>query len=244
MSAAEGEDQVAESPNVDFTPVVRLPEVEVKTLEEDEEELFKIRARLFRYAVECDPPEWKERGTGDVRLLKKEGRLVRLVMRRDKTLKICANHYVTAKMELRPNRGSDRAWLYTTMCDFADEESKSETLAIRFANSTNANAFKTAFESAQEIARQVDPNGEDDGEVGNDSEHTDDEKDESNVSEKTEEVAASKEAESAAATATSEEKAEECQKSAEATEEVTEKLKEMAVADGEGKTESESQEGS
>lgn len=50
------------------------------------------RAKLFRFDKESQ--EWKERGTGDVRLLKhKETGKVRLVMRRDKTLKVCANHY-------------------------------------------------------------------------------------------------------------------------------------------------------
>lgn len=56
--------------------------------------LFCRRAKLFRFASENDPPEWKERGTGDVKLLKhKEKGTIRLLMRRDKTLKICANHY-------------------------------------------------------------------------------------------------------------------------------------------------------
>lgn len=50
------------------------------------------RAKLFRY--EAEGKEWKERGTGDVRLLKhKQTNKTRLVMRRDKTLKVCANHY-------------------------------------------------------------------------------------------------------------------------------------------------------
>ena len=49
------------------------------------------RAKLFRFATESS--EWKERGTGDVRLLQhKETKKIRLVMRRDKTLKVCANH--------------------------------------------------------------------------------------------------------------------------------------------------------
>ncbi|KAI2596750.1 RANBP1 isoform 10, partial [Pan troglodytes] len=53
-----------------------------------------MRAKLFRFASENDLPEWKERGTGDVKLLKhKEKGAIRLLMRRDKTLKICANHY-------------------------------------------------------------------------------------------------------------------------------------------------------
>lgn len=52
--------------------------------------LFR-RAKLFRF--DSSSVEWKERGTGDVRLLcHKETKKVRLVMRRDKTLKVCANH--------------------------------------------------------------------------------------------------------------------------------------------------------
>lgn len=49
------------------------------------------RAKLFRFHK--DDMEWKERGTGDVRFLEhKENKKIRLVMRRDKTLKVCANH--------------------------------------------------------------------------------------------------------------------------------------------------------
>ena len=66
--------------------------VETKTNEEAEEQTFKMRAKLFKF--DRDSREWKERGTGDVRLLKhRENKKTRLVMRRDKTLKVCANHY-------------------------------------------------------------------------------------------------------------------------------------------------------
>lgn len=37
-------------------------------------------------------------------------------------------------MELKPNAGSDRAWVWNTHADFADEEPKPELLAIRFLN--------------------------------------------------------------------------------------------------------------
>ena len=37
-------------------------------------------------------------------------------------------------MDLKQNCGSDKAWVWTTTADFADEEKKSELLAIRFAN--------------------------------------------------------------------------------------------------------------
>jgi len=132
-----------------FEPVIKLTEqVEAKTHEEDEEVLFKMRAKLFRFSK--PELEWKERGTGDVRLLKhKEGGKIRLVMRRDKTLKVCANHIVSSDMKLSPNVGSDRSWVWNVAADFAEGEAAPETLAIRFGNSENANLFKKAFEDAQ-----------------------------------------------------------------------------------------------
>ncbi|XP_056388693.1 ran-specific GTPase-activating protein isoform X2 [Hyla sarda] len=138
-----------------FDPIVSLPEQEIKTLEEDEEELFKMRAKLFRFASENDPPEWKERGTGDVKLLKhKERGTIRLLMRRDKTLKICANHYVVPSMELKPNAGSDRAWVWNTYADYADEAPKPELLAIRFLNAENAQKFKAKFEECKNEVKE------------------------------------------------------------------------------------------
>ena len=40
---------------------------------------------------------------------------------------------VTKDMDLQPNCGSDRAWVWKAD-DYADEAIKTETLAIRFAN--------------------------------------------------------------------------------------------------------------
>jgi len=136
--------------DVHFDPVVRLTEkVETKTNEELEEQVFKMRAKLFKFDRESK--EWKERGTGDVRLLKhKENGKTRLVMRRDKTLKVCANHYVVPDMKLSPNVGSDRSWVWNAAADVSEGEPEAQTLAIRFANSENANLFKEAFIKAQQ----------------------------------------------------------------------------------------------
>lgn len=41
---------------------------------------------------------------------------------------------VGAEMQLQPNIGSDRSWVWKVHADYADGEPKSETLAIRFAN--------------------------------------------------------------------------------------------------------------
>ncbi|KAK0243025.1 ran/spi1 binding protein [Armillaria nabsnona] len=138
-----------EEADVHFEPVIKLTEqVNTKTMEEDEDVLFKMRAKLFRFDITSS--EWKERGTGDVRLLAhKETKKVRLVMRRDKTLKVCANHAITTDMRLQPNIGSDRSWVWKVAADYAESPPTAETLAIRFSNSENAGQFKEKFEEAQ-----------------------------------------------------------------------------------------------
>jgi len=172
-----------EEVDVHFEPVIKLTEqVEIKTLEEDEDVLFKMRAKLFRF--DTGGNEWKERGTGDVRLLQhRETKKVRLVMRRDKTLKVCANHVITTDMRLQPNIGSDRSWVWKVAADYAESPPTSETLAIRFANSENAKEFKKMFEKTQIINTGGTPLED---EKASDEEERTEEKAEENVAEKAE----------------------------------------------------------
>lgn len=58
--------------------------------------------------------------------------MIRLLMRRDYTHSICANHYVYPAMELRQHGGSEKAFVWQTLADFADGLPKEELLAIRF----------------------------------------------------------------------------------------------------------------
>ncbi|TSQ01575.1 E3 SUMO-protein ligase RanBP2 [Bagarius yarrelli] len=131
-----------------FEPIVPLPnKIDVKTGEEEEEEMFCNRAKLFRF--ESEMKEWKERGIGSIKILKhKTSGKCRLLMRREQVLKICANHYITADMVLKPNAGSDKSWVWYAM-DYADEMPKTEQLAVRFKTADEANLFKQIFEEAQ-----------------------------------------------------------------------------------------------
>jgi Ran-binding protein 1 len=139
---------------VKFEPIITLEKVEVKTLEEDEDILFKMRAKLFRFDNVSN--EWKERGTGDVKFLQhRENQRVRILMRRDKTLKLCANHLILPELSLQPNIGSDRSWVWTTPADYSETEVRKEVLAIRFANTDNAKKFKEMFEEARDINKKV-----------------------------------------------------------------------------------------
>ncbi|XP_058390317.1 ranBP2-like and GRIP domain-containing protein 4 isoform X1 [Diceros bicornis minor] len=135
-----------------FEPVVPLPDkIEVKTGEEDEEEFFCNRAKLFRFDAESK--EWKERGIGNVKILRhKTSGKIRLLMRREQVLKICANHYISPDMKLTPNTGSDRSFVWHAL-DYADELPKPEQLAIRFKTPEEAALFKCKFEEAQSILK-------------------------------------------------------------------------------------------
>ncbi|XP_068685132.1 E3 SUMO-protein ligase RanBP2-like [Montipora foliosa] len=136
-----------------FEPIIPLPDkIEVKTGEENEEVMFSHRAKLYRYVTE--EKQWKERGVGDIKLLRNTftGK-IRVLMRREQVLKICANHQITTDMKLQPNAASERSWVWSTAADFSEEECKAERLAVRFKNEETATQFKEKFEECQEILK-------------------------------------------------------------------------------------------
>lgn len=68
---------------------VNLPEIPLVTGEENDDLIVKFRAKLYRFADK----QWKERGVGDLKLLKnKSSNKTRILMRQEKTHKIVANH--------------------------------------------------------------------------------------------------------------------------------------------------------
>lgn len=74
---------------------------------------------------------------------------VRILMRREQVLKICANHNIRSDMEL--TKMNDRAWMWVAH-DFADEEVRLEKLCLRFKTADEAANFKDAFVRAKVIA--------------------------------------------------------------------------------------------
>merc|ERR1712112_47974 len=88
-------------------------------------------------------------------LITSQKKSYRVVMRREQTLKICANHAITRDMTLRPMVGSEKAFVWFTPADAADEEPVHQTLAARFGSKENADAFKAAFETAASKSHPV-----------------------------------------------------------------------------------------
>jgi len=149
----DGDDENPEDESHDphFEPIVPLPElVETKTGEEDEQVVYKHRAKVYRYCG--DTKQWKERGVGDIKILKHPASgVTRVLLRRDQVHKIAANHRITKDMELSPLASSETAWCWYAM-DFSEghEESGSlEHLAVRFKHKNAADEFKEKFEKCQ-----------------------------------------------------------------------------------------------
>ncbi|CAH0490678.1 unnamed protein product [Peronospora farinosa] len=155
----------SEEPQAYFEPVIKLDEVEVTTGEEEEEVIFKQRAKVFCYRETLldkgtGKKSWCERGVGDVRFLKhKEHQKVRMLMRQEKTHKILINHLVEARTELTPNMGSDRAWVFSCY-DFAEGVVETQVFALRFGNSENAQKFKDVHDAAKLNNKKLE-NGDD-----------------------------------------------------------------------------------
>ncbi|RZS04552.1 hypothetical protein BHM03_00034899 [Ensete ventricosum] len=143
--AVAGDD---EDTGAQIAPIVTLSEVAVTTGEEEEDALLDLKAKLYRF--DKDGNQWKERGTGSVKLLKhRETGKVRLVMRQAKTLKICANHLVIPSIKIQEHAGNDKSCVWHAS-DFADGELKEEMFCIRFGSIENCKKFMETIESITE----------------------------------------------------------------------------------------------
>ncbi|XP_044766754.1 E3 SUMO-protein ligase RanBP2-like isoform X2 [Coccinella septempunctata] len=149
-----------ECDNIYFKPVIPLPDkVEVKTGEEEEEALYCHRAKLFRFVG----GEWKERGVGDLKILKNKGTgKLRVLMRRDQVLKICLNHTLTSDIEYRSK--DDKTWLFVAP-DFSEGEVSYDQFCLRFKTPEIAIEFKEAVDKAVGQTNGSAVDKEDDSEV-------------------------------------------------------------------------------
>jgi len=147
----EDEDEEDDGHDPHFEPIVPLPElVETKTGEEEEEVLFKHRAKVYRF--DGDNKEWKERGVGDIKILHHATRgSYRVLLRRDQVYKIACNHLISRDMSLKPLSSSETAWCWFAVdhSEGCPPEGSHDQLAVRFKTKDTAEDFKATFEACQ-----------------------------------------------------------------------------------------------
>ncbi len=158
-----------------------LLQVEVKSGEEDEEILFKERAKLYGWDRELS--QWKERGVGDIKILYHPvKKCYRVVMRREQVLKVCTNHTINQSIELKPMNTSANALVWTAtdysgtsltpllihislfpmsshlhvLFTHTEGDGKVEQLAAKFKTPELAESFRRVFTDCQSRMSQTD----------------------------------------------------------------------------------------
>ena len=161
----DGDEDVERECTKEFTPVVKLEIIESSetktTGEENENILFEAKTKAYRFLE----GEWKERGLGPMKILEhKATKKCRLLMRRDKTLKICANFYIDPETKVTTHAGSEKARVFTTVdCSDGDEAPALQNMCIKFGSEEKAQLFQDKFEEAQKKMAAL-PKTEEEGE--------------------------------------------------------------------------------
>lgn len=114
-------------------------------MEDDEDVMYSHSTKLFRFDSSANT--WKERGVGEFKIMMhKDTKKARVLMRREKLLKVCANHAIVPGMELGKNDYCNRSLFWTSLADISDDEPKKEVFALRFKTPEDALDFKSYFE--------------------------------------------------------------------------------------------------
>ena len=133
--------------------ILNLQDVETKTVEDEEDLIYKGRGRLYRWRND----EWKERGTGDIKFLRnKETKRIRFILRQDKTLKAVSNFFISEQEPLcilKPHQDSDKMFIFNAYD--CSENPQLEKFVIKLGNSDIATKFKEEFNAAREFNKLV-----------------------------------------------------------------------------------------
>ena len=130
--------------------LVDLPTVEDKSGEENFEEVFSARTKLYRWRK----PEWKERGIGHFRIMKhKETTRIVGMLRQEGTKKIMAYFNILSLGELcdlTRLKTSDKTWVWTCL-DFSDTNSNMqiEQFCLRFKTKEEFEKFEKDFNESK-----------------------------------------------------------------------------------------------
>lgn len=134
--------------------IVDLPEWTKVTGEEQEEELAKFKSKTYRFRDK----QWKERGKGELRLLKhKVSGMVRLLARADITHKCILNHYALQTEylgKLEQLKTSNNSWTWAAQ-DNSDEANQLEKFCVRFTNKEEYDRFGVLFNEACETNAKI-----------------------------------------------------------------------------------------
>ncbi|TBU08152.1 Ran-specific GTPase-activating protein 1 [Hamiltosporidium magnivora] len=115
--------------------------------------LFRGNCKLFR----MNESKVVTRGVGKIYITKGESNgMVRIVMVRDKLMKLGCNHFIEPWSEILGHEIHENTWVWSTIGDTIDEISdKQQTYIVKFKEDKEAKGFKDSFEIGKENNRVV-----------------------------------------------------------------------------------------
>lgn len=124
--------------------LVDLPDQEVKSGEEETDEVFNVRAKLYRWRDE----QWKERGVGQAKILKhKQTHKYSFILRQDATMKLMAFFYIHGKglCQLTKLQTADKS-VFWSCVDASEGKARIEKFCLRVKTSEELEQFQKFFE--------------------------------------------------------------------------------------------------
>ena len=141
----ENEGEATDEDFINFKPIVSLVKTETKSGEEEEEVKFAERCKLYR--LDKDSNQWKERGVGELKILRNNDESTsRIIMRRDVVFKLGANHLIQPGMNLKPKQGLETIWVWKTNADISDDVAREETFTVKFKTVDIGRRFADTFD--------------------------------------------------------------------------------------------------
>jgi hypothetical protein len=125
-----------------------LPRLAKQDLEEsnrDIQALFSRDAEVYFFDEQQD--DWRERGYGTLQILRYNNEYH--IFMSDQA-RICVAHQITPSMDLKPNAGSDRSWVWFTLADHSDVEVVERELAAEFQSVEHSFEFKKRFDQCRD----------------------------------------------------------------------------------------------
>ncbi|KAF7682594.1 Ran-specific GTPase-activating protein 1 [Astathelohania contejeani] len=110
---------------------------------------FQGPCKLFRMSTKTNRLE--QRGVGVIYICRTdENTMYRVVMVRDKIMKLGCNHYIEAWSDIRPHKTAENTWVWCTTCDKCDDVASepNQTYVVKFKNNELSEKFKNEFEAA------------------------------------------------------------------------------------------------
>ncbi len=107
--------------------------------------LFARAAAVYFFDEQEDA--WRERGYGTLQILRYNNEFH--IFMSDQA-RICVAHQITPSMDLKPNAGSDRSWLWFTLADHSDFEVVERELAAEFQSVEHLFEFKKIFDQCRD----------------------------------------------------------------------------------------------